>query len=901
MAPAPYRRKMHSVFFTIFFSLLLVLLIELTLLIGTIIVGQVPSQLDDNAEEVLCEQVENRSGYLQNFLVSSQELTALSTYINSQTEALLADGTISLDTLDSGSAASEPLLRAISSELVFEMRAKKLSGIYVIFCSRDLDDCADGTRFPGIYVRDLDPDGPYSDRNADLSLEFAPATLVQSTGLYTASAWQPAFEYQREASDFLYLPYQTARNAKTLLSADDYGHWTRFPFCLPDDPRSVFSYSQPLALYSRNAPFSGEHWLLIGLVPVKQLYSFSGSVRQMLVIIVVLTLLAGVFASFIVSRRLAQPITRLSKQISASQNQRYQVPTLSPTGICELDQFSAAFTQRSQEILDTSVKFQRIMELASVEIGGFEKRPDVDTVYVTDNFFSLLALPDVPLDSLNKDWFDAILNGWKQTHEYVTRAYGGEVYALPASGGTVRYILLRSGEERGTQVGLVEDVTTSMQERRRIEHERDYDVLTGLYNRFSFMRKVQEMFAHPDKMRHAALLMTDLDDLKRINDTYGHDCGDRYIRLTGQCLAENIPANAVCSRLSGDEFVVLLHGYESRDALRADLTHLQEAMSTYTAVLPSGDTMHIAISGGVAWYPDDSRDFATLKRYADFALYQVKRQRKGEIREFDIGAYNREAYYAQLRQEFTALLENDSVFYHFQPLFSARDGHVVAYEALMRVNMPLLRSPETIMKLAHEENRLYDIEHLTLFKGTQTFERLVSCGKLSPDAKLFINSIANVSLTDADFADFRRQFAPMLKKMVIEITEEEETTPEVLAIKRRQLGGTAVFALDDYGSGYSNSNNLLLLAPHYIKVDIAIIRGIDSNIDKQQVVTDVVTYAHARQMQVVAEGIENEAELRTVLRLGVDLLQGYFLARPAAIPDPIAPAALRVLKDAHFA
>ena len=103
MVPAPQSRKMHSVFFTIFFSLLLVLVIELTLLIGTIVVGQVPSQLDDNAEEVLCEQVENRSGYLHNFLVSSQELTALSTYINSQTEALLADGTISLDTLDSGS------------------------------------------------------------------------------------------------------------------------------------------------------------------------------------------------------------------------------------------------------------------------------------------------------------------------------------------------------------------------------------------------------------------------------------------------------------------------------------------------------------------------------------------------------------------------------------------------------------------------------------------------------------------------------------------------------------------------------------------------------------------------------------------------------------------------------
>lgn len=109
MVSAPQSRKMHSVFFTLFISLLLVLVIELTLLVGTIIVGQVPSQLDDNAEEILREQVENRSGYLQNFLISSQELTTLSTYINNQTEALLANGTISLDTLDSGSAWASTL------------------------------------------------------------------------------------------------------------------------------------------------------------------------------------------------------------------------------------------------------------------------------------------------------------------------------------------------------------------------------------------------------------------------------------------------------------------------------------------------------------------------------------------------------------------------------------------------------------------------------------------------------------------------------------------------------------------------------------------------------------------------------------------------------------------------
>lgn len=998
----PAKQRERSVFSTIFLSLLLSLVIELSLLVGTIVIGQVSQQLNHNAEEILREQVENRSGYLENFLVSSQELNILSSFINRQTETLLDSGAISLDTLDSGSLASEPLLRAIADEMVSQMRQKKISGIYLILCTHDLDTVADGTRFPGIYLRDLDPDGPYSDRNDDLSFEFAPAALVQATGIYTDAAWQPAYEYRRASSDFLYYPYQAARNGDATLEAEDFGRWTRLPFTLPNDKRRVLSYSQPLilpdgtvygvvgigllsdtylheklpasdlqnkdtgtyllcsttdslssdsltlttavcsthdtsmaatapnttltlrkdengmgtitlgsthyfasemplTLYNRNAPFSGEQWLLVGLVPVRQLYSFSRNVQRMLIIIIVLTLLAGVISALIISRRLAHPIKRLSAQVGASQQQRNHLPSLSPSGIRELDHLADAFTQRSQEILDTAAKFQRIIQMASVDLGGYETRPDDSTVFVTDNFFALLMLPELSPDELTRTRFDALLTEWMQTHELAAHAYGGQVYEQKTADGQTRYILLRTGEDNGTQFGLAEDVTTSMMERRRIEHERDYDVLTGLYNRFSFGRKVQEIFAHPETLGHAALLMTDLDNLKKINDTYGHDWGDRYIQLTGQSFAENLPASALCSRLSGDEFIVLLYGYDSRDALRVDLTRLQQAIAGYSAVLPSGDTMHIAISGGVAWYPEDSTDYLTLKRYADFALYQVKRTHKGEIFEFDIGAYNKETYHAHLRQEFFSLLEHKSVTYHFQPLFSARDGQVVAYEALMRIHMQLLQSPETVMKLAHEENRLYDIEHLTIFKGVQTFEHLRSRGLIAQNAKLFINSIANVALTEADWADFHRQFAPVLSKLVVEITEEEETTSEVLDIKRRQLGENAVFALDDYGSGYSNSNNLLLLAPRYIKVDIAIICGIDANVDKQQVVSDVVTYAHARGMQVVAEGIETEAELRTVLRLGVDLLQGYFLARPAAIPDPIAPAALAILRSSKKA
>ncbi len=151
------------------------------------------------------------------------------------------------------------------------------------------------------------------------------------------------------------------------------------------------------------------------------------------------------------------------------------------------------------------------------------------------------------------------------------------------------------------------------QERLRIERERDYDVLTGLYNRQAFHRVSHELFQNPERLGVAALLMMDLDDLKHINDTYGHDWGDHYIQNTGRCIAEHSPPGTVCARLSGDEFLLLFYGYPGREQLREKLEALTRAMQQAVVVLPSGSDLHISISGGVAWYPEDGRDIETLK------------------------------------------------------------------------------------------------------------------------------------------------------------------------------------------------------------------------------------------------------------------------------------------------
>ena len=131
----------------------------------------------------------------------------------------------------------------------------------------------------------------------------------------------------------------------------------------------------------------------------------------------------------------------------------------------------------------------------------------------------------------------------------------------------------------------------------------------------------------------------------------------------------------------------------------------------------------------------------------------------------------------------------------------------------------------------------------------------------------------------------------------MEITEEESMSLEAMEVKRNAPGFTGTFALDDYGSGYSNEKNLLELSPGYIKVDMSLIRHIDADTDKQQMVSNIVNYAHQRSMKIVAEGIETEEELRKVLELGADLLQGFFLARPSEVPKAVSEQAEAVIKE----
>ena len=988
-------RLERTVFYNIFSTMMLVLTVEVLLAVVSILATNVTGQLDENAKELLTMRVRNRASYMQDLLLDAEDLGQLSEQINTTTQQMLENGEISLDTLDNSSEQSNALLVTLAPELLDALRAKQVTGIFIMLNTHDLDTCEVDKKMPGIYLRDLDPDARPSERNNDLLLERASATVVKKLGIGTDKGWQPAFPYQADTKGgILRTVFQTAYKSGAALSAENYGRWTTNSYCLAGDDRHAIAYSQPLILpdgtvygvvgvellteylqtklpfteldedkagtyfivsttdaqteseltlrktvtsgedlvtadaplgvlncrsngnggnwvelndkryymvleplqvYNRNAPFAAEKWFLAGTMEQSVLLAFSSRVREVLLTTIAITLVLSVLGSLLVSARLARPINRLYREVIDAQEKK-TFPRLSRTAIREVDRFAETITELNKELVTNSTKFLRIMDMASVEIGGYELRTDTGSVFVTDNFFPLLGMPGITGKLLSVRRFEEVLKGIRENTPCTRTAEGDELLTIRQPDG-VRYIMLRSTIEGHAKIGLAEDVTAAALERMRIEHERDYDVLTGLYNRQAFNRVCAALFAQPERMGVAALMMMDLDNLKHINDTYGHDWGDQYIRRTGQCLRENTPAGTVCARLSGDEFLVLFHGYRSRDAVREKIDHLTGAMQQSVALLPSGNALHISLSGGIAWYPDDGQDWETLKKYADFAMYQVKHADKGRVEEFDIGVYNREAYAERTRREFRQLLSNAQVFYCFQPIFSARSGRVVAYEALMRSDLPTLRSPATIMKLAREQGALYEIERLTFTKALETFDSLCRAGSVSGDAMLFVNSIASTSLTQEDVEYLNTRWHELCRRVVIEITEEEAIDHEALEKKRNAPGFTGMFALDDYGSGYANENSLLELAPRFIKVDIAIIRGIDASPDKQQILRNVVAYAHPRCMKIVAEGVETAAELRTVIGLGADLLQGCFLARPAIVPEVIAPEAAAVIQE----
>lgn len=245
------------------------------------------------------------------------------------------------------------------------------------------------------------------------------------------------------------------------------------------------------------------------------------------------------------------------------------------------------------------------------------------------------------------------------------------------------------------------------------------------------------------------------------------------------------------------------------------------------------------------------------------------------------------------------ILDRNMFSYHFQPIVRADSGEIYSYEALMRANGFPGISPLHILKYAELTGRLDEVEKYTFLNVLRFID---SHRELFNDRLVFINSMPKVRLDDETQSEIEKLFNKLSDNVVVEMIESSEYGDnELNDIKQKFLRLNIPIAIDDYGTGYSNISNLLRYTPNYVKIDRSLLSGIQHNPNKKHFVREIVDFCHDNGILALAEGVENSEELRTVILLGVDLIQGFYTARPSAEIITALPYSVRSeIKSYHL-
>ncbi len=406
------------------------------------------------------------------------------------------------------------------------------------------------------------------------------------------------------------------------------------------------------------------------------------------------------------------------------------------------------------------------------------------------------------------------------------------------------------------------------------------DPTTGFLSRSVFYNFITNMLALTSlEKKSLVLLSVKLTDYKRISALWEKSESAGIINASAKIIADVLRSRAVCVRLSEDTYVVVAvtedDGVATANSIKEELTFRFDKFNKLSSkdytLNPIVSAM--TVNGGEEMSPEDVF-VAMLARSREIIDYTPQSR-------YAVSAEGEDS--PELTNVVNRILDNNDIDYHFQPIVSAKTGDVVGYEALMRMPQKYGVSPLTLLKFASELNRLGDVERATLFNVMKKMKKLE---KEIGDRKVFINSIPGHYLSDEEFKQLVKKYGSLFDRVVIEVTEEtniEDNTLQYLSSRTKEYGFQV--AVDDFGTGYSNVKNLLKFLPNYVKIDRFLISELHLDPRKQHFVNTIIQFAHDNGFNALAEGVETMEELNAVIGMGVDLIQGFYTAKPA--PEPL--------------
>jgi diguanylate cyclase (GGDEF)-like protein/PAS domain S-box-containing protein len=479
-----------------------------------------------------------------------------------------------------------------------------------------------------------------------------------------------------------------------------------------------------------------------------------------------------------------------------------------------------------------------------------------------------------------------VSNDRRRVDGAASRPREGAVLRPDGSTVNVSYTVSDVRNDRGLVEGRVY-AARNVDERKRVEQRIRYlartDPLTKIANRMQFQHLLQQGIARARRtQQYLAILYLDVDRFKDINDTFGHAAGDTGLEIFARRLLGELAENAHAGRLAGDEFAVLLTGFERMEGLLKGLadfaTRLLQTVGRPFQV--HGEEIFLTASMGIAVYPRDGDNVIDLIRNADAALYQAKRA-GGNCYEFystdmNTAAVERLMLKSKLRRAF----ERDELRLHYQPKFNLKTGRIEGAEALVRWDLPErgLVFPSDFVPLAEETNLILQLGDWVLNRvcaDYRSWQRSVpSPSRVS--VNLSLRQLQQRRFLDRVRETFRAHgVSPTSLELEITETTLMEDPERTIRILDALYGMGLHLAIDDFGTGYSSLSALQQFPISTLKIDRSFVRDVAIDRDDAAIVDAIIQMAHSLQLEVVAEGVESEQQLDFLRRHGCDYAQGH--------------------------
>jgi diguanylate cyclase (GGDEF)-like protein/PAS domain S-box-containing protein len=449
------------------------------------------------------------------------------------------------------------------------------------------------------------------------------------------------------------------------------------------------------------------------------------------------------------------------------------------------------------------------------------------------------------------------------------------------------WLELRVYPSREGVTAFFADVTERKEAETRLMHMATHDSLTGLHNRLSCLRALDEALARSvEDGRPVGVLFVDLDHFKEVNDAHGHRAGDTALQEIGRRLGSLAGAGITVARISGDEFVVVLEGMDVNDA-RGVATAVLQHLATPIAV----DGHYVTVGGSIGIAIGNGRDYSAdeLLNNADAAMYEAKDNGRHTYAVFSTTARHLLKQRLELRQDVFSALERRQFVLFYQPQVSAANGAVVGAEALLRWEHPRLGllAPDLFLPMLEGSPAITAV-------GAWVCEE--ACRQAREWELLGYRLRMAVNVSPRQLTD--ENLPPLLTNLVthyeldpecikLEVTESmlmQDIDKAASVLRLLQRDGFRI-ALDDFGTGYSNLSYLRTLPITAIKIDRSFVREIEQDRRCLDIVNGVIAFAKSLKLDVICEGIETEVQKEAIRSTGCDVLQGYLIGKPMRAED----------------